>query len=145
MPPLLVADQLNRIWYRKLFGLQVRFRFFPQCSDCSSLQGGILSKAKTVLVKQPKNSIQKLFDGSDMMKLPILHSKRYYHGLQPRISHLTGTVLGSIAVVCASRDEITTGNQQRYERLHQRVSDWWQTLRDHDLVVDIRSAWRPPK
>ncbi|GKZ01402.1 hypothetical protein MPSEU_001091000 [Mayamaea pseudoterrestris] len=146
MPPLLVANELNRIWYRKLFRMKVKFRFFPQCIDCSNTQGGIMSQARAVLDKQPKNLLQrKVFQGTDMMKLPILHSKNFYHGLQPRISHLTGTVLGGFAVLNSSEADIANGNRNRYERLHKQLSSWCKNVRNNDMVVKLVSSLQRPK
>ena len=42
-PPKAVAQQLNAQWFR--FGTKVKFRFFPQCVNCSNVQGKILSTA----------------------------------------------------------------------------------------------------
>jgi hypothetical protein len=45
IPPISVAKQLNDRWYRKLLGLSVSQRFYPQCKSCSNTQGGLLSRA----------------------------------------------------------------------------------------------------
>ena len=141
MPPLLVADQLNRIWYRKLLGWKVRFRFFPQCADCSNLQGSIMSQARGVLDRKAiTNPFLRWGNGLDLRKLPVLHSKRYNHGLQPRISHLTGTVLGSVAVVNASPDDIQDGCRDRYVGMYRQVSRWFRSVRENDAVVDFLSC-----
>ena len=45
MPPQSAVKQMNERWYRQVFGMKVKQRFYPQCVSCSNLQGGILSEA----------------------------------------------------------------------------------------------------
>ena len=147
MPPLLVADQLNRIWYRKLVGWKVRFRFFPQCADCSNLQGSLMSQARGVLDKKVTNNpLLRWGNGMDLRKFPILHSKRCNHGLHPRISHLlTGTLLGSVAVVGASPEDMEDGCRDRYVGMYQQVSRWARSVRENERVVNLVAclqSWR---
>ena len=56
MPPKAVAEQMNERWYRKVLGLQVPYRFYPQCINCSTKQGSILSQATQELRKYHQSS-----------------------------------------------------------------------------------------
>jgi hypothetical protein len=106
MPPKSVAKQMDKTWLRRIGLLpKVRFRFYPQCVTCSSVQGSVLSKAGSNLV----TSMEGAGGGRTA----------YFHGLRPRINHLTGGVLAGTVVVGATNNEITKGNSKRLER--------WQT------------------
>ena len=114
MPPKVVAQQMNRRWFRKIMGTQVQFRFYPQCVECSNLQGSILSSAagsRTSVWKTP--NLQQAGGG----KLAR------FHGLRFRSFHLAGAVIAAITVVDATDANIAQGNRRRYRQLQQRVED----------------------
>jgi len=90
MPPKSVASQMNNVWWRKIVGSKVGFRFYPQCIDCSNTQGNLLGGA----VLSAKN-----------LYLPIASlahagggSKAFNHGLVPRMYHLAGGVVGLMSL-----------------------------------------------
>lgn len=122
MPPKVVMEQLNRKWYRQLLGRRVSFRFYPQCVQCSSKQGSILSKATiqaSFLVR--RTSLSKAGGGA----------RAYFHGLRPRVNHLAGGVVAATAVVGVGEADILDGNRWRYAKAHRRIDAWVQTrLRD---------------
>lgn len=86
MPPKSVAAQMSRAWWRRLVSRKISFRFYPQCVDCSNIQGSLLGKAAQVnqffLLQTP--SLAHVGGGMNA----------YNHGLVPRLYHLTGGVLG---------------------------------------------------
>lgn len=116
MPPKSVAEQMNRTWYRRYLVGPVKFRFFPQCVSCSQKQGSILSKATQEL---------RSFRGG--IRVPQLHNagggrNAYFHGFKFRINHLTGGLLGGLAVVGVSPDDLEDENRSRYASLQQRLT-----------------------
>lgn len=120
MPPKAVAEQMNRQLHRRLFGRKVSYRFFPQCCDCSAVQGSILSKA----AMQMRNKTAKFHRSSS----PIKHlsgsgggARAYFHGCRPRLNHLAGGVLGAAAVVGAKEGDLVDGNRWRYARMHRDI------------------------
>ena len=134
MPPKSVAERLNRIWYRRLLGIRAGFRFFPQCRDCSSLQGSILSKA----INDFKLRSPGIFPRG---RLRLPNGKAYYHGLSPRIHHLTGGVLGAVAVVGANQADIVDGNRWRYTKIHRQIGQW--ILDTGNDALDLLSSLQP--
>jgi hypothetical protein len=148
MPPKSVADQMNRSWYRRMLGRQVGFRFFPQCRDCSSVQGSILSKAVHDMNKQ--SAFRQLFSLSSRRSRLLSNSHRmtHFHGLTPRINHWTGAVLGGMAVVGASDADLMDGNRWRYAHLHRRLGKWIETT-THGSRRDAAKLWpsliQPPR
>lgn len=129
MPPKSVAERLNRRLHRRLLGWRVPFRFYPQCRDCSSVQGSILSKA-TFEMRQSKG----LFSRN---RLDLSDAPSYFHGWRPRIYHLTGGVLGATAVVGADNADILSGSRFRYARLHEQVE-----MRIRDAHQRFMRMWR---
>ena len=125
MPPKSVAEQMMR--RRKFFGLgrwQVRFRFFPQCVDCSGKQGGILSKA-TQELKTNRKAMRRLH------KMP---GNSYFHGWRFRpVPHLAGVAVASAAIVGASPADIEDENRNRYAGVHE------------ELERNIRDSWKKTK
>lgn len=113
-PPKSVAAQMNRNLWRRMTGMKVKYRFFPQCGDCSQTQGSILSSAT-----------RKVTDFWSRTNLAGSGGGRtaYYHGLQPRWYHLTGGVIAVATVLGASDTEISTGNSKRFENWQQAVGN----------------------
>jgi hypothetical protein len=121
MPPKSVAEHMNQAWFRE-WGLwpKVKFRFYPQCVNCSQMQGSILSKASKGL----QRSIT--FKKSVFLPYAWQASKlrgagggrmAHYHGLRFRINHLTGGVLAAATILGATDKEIQRGNLQRFESM----------------------------
>lgn len=77
MPPNVITDRLNGIWYRKALKWKVAQRFYPQCVGCSNFQGGFLSQQGN----------RRLF---------FQRQPSYFHGLQFRLNHLTGSVFTAL-------------------------------------------------
>jgi len=110
MPPKSVALQANARWYNRLLNRQVNFRFYPQCIKCSSKQGSILSAA---VQQQIKRNLSQAGGGANA----------HFHGLRPRLHHLTGGVIAGITVVGASDGDIQKGNPRRYQALQKQIED----------------------
>jgi hypothetical protein len=107
-----VAEQLNQRLWRRLLRKKVPYRFYPQCVNCSNIQGGILSKAWNELRKSPIN-----LAGAGGGQ------QAHFHGLRPRINHLAGGIVAATTVLDSSDSEIQNGNRKRYERLQEQVED----------------------
>jgi hypothetical protein len=121
MPPKAVAEQMNKRWCRKMFGIRVKYRFFPQCVDCSAIQGAILSSATNQL-KMSKWWNTPNLAGSGGGKLA------HYHGLRFRPYHLAGVVVAAVTVMDASEEAIQDGNRKRYRELHEQAEEFALTL-----------------
>lgn len=117
MPPKSVAENMNQRLWRRLTGWKVNYRFFPQCRDCSSVQGSILSKATNEL----QNARSFLFLPK---RLKLGNAPSHTHGLRPRINHLTGAILGGVAVVGANEADLIDGNRHRYAQWQHQMDKW---------------------
>jgi hypothetical protein len=84
IPPISVAKQLNDRWYRKLIGVSVSQRFYPQCITCSNKQGGLLSRA----VNAGHRNLRSVGGGQES----------YFHGRRVRLSHTTGGIVAVLSV-----------------------------------------------
>ena len=84
IPPISVAKQLNDRWYRKLIGVSVSQRFYPQCITCSNKQGGLLSRA----VYAGHRNLRSVGGGQES----------YFHGRRVRLSHTTGGIVAVLSV-----------------------------------------------
>jgi hypothetical protein len=120
-PPKAIAEQLNRRLHRRLLGWKVSYRFFPQCRDCSSIQGGILSKA--TLDMKTVNSRSAFF-------AKVRGGPSYFHGWRPRFYHWTGAVVGSMAVAGASDKALEHGNAEKYDQLQQTILRFGMSAQD---------------
>jgi len=116
MPPKAVAQQMNNQWFRKLTGWKVKFRFYPQCVDCSNVQGSILSSATNELRAAS-------FWNKPNLKQAGGGKLARFHGLRFRPFHLAGGVIAAVTVVDASDDDIAQGNRRRYRQLQERLED----------------------
>jgi hypothetical protein len=119
MPPKSVAEQMNATWIRKYLLGKVPFRFYPQCVDCSNAQGSILSKAQ-----QSTSRLLPSFRRAAELSGSGGGRTAHYHGLRPRINHLTGGVLAGATVLGATDREIQTGNRDRFQDVQRRVEGW---------------------
>jgi len=113
MPPQAVVKQMNSRWHRKLLGVSVKQRFYPQCVTCSGIQGSILSKASRDL--QKVSTI-----GKALGKVPNLSKSggginAYIHGVQWRREILAGSLVAACTVANSNGREISDGNQRRFE------------------------------
>lgn len=116
MPPNAVVKQMNDKWFRRLLGISANQRFFPQCTKCSGIQGGILASATNELRNYLKTGSKFL----RARKSPNLAragggKAAHFHGFRFRTSHLAGAVVASSTVYKASPIEIQHGNPQRFK------------------------------
>mmetsp|Transcript_6041 Transcript_6041/g.13264 ORF Transcript_6041/g.13264 Transcript_6041/m.13264 type:complete len:404 (-) Transcript_6041:119-1330(-) len=130
MPPKSLAAKMNRAWYRRWLGWRkVQYRFYPQCTGCSSIQGGLLSKAANQGHKRP-------WAGPSLARL---RANSHFHGFRPRLGHLAGGLVGGTAVHGASSTWPTTEtervvasledkNRQRYRNCHADVVSYGQGI-----------------
>eukprot|EP00562_Extubocellulus_spinifer_P005004 CAMPEP_0178522794 /NCGR_PEP_ID=MMETSP0696-20121128/28737_1 /TAXON_ID=265572 /ORGANISM="Extubocellulus spinifer, Strain CCMP396" /LENGTH=411 /DNA_ID=CAMNT_0020153961 /DNA_START=37 /DNA_END=1269 /DNA_ORIENTATION=+ len=106
MPPRSVADRLNSRLWRRMLRIKVKQRFYPQCVDCSSVQGSILSKAAT-------NGGSKI--GARRLAASGSGSAAYNHGARPRMYHLAGGIIAAATVWDADEQQVVTnGNAKRF-------------------------------
>jgi hypothetical protein len=130
MPPKSVAEKMNQTWMRQ-WGLlkEVQFRFYPQCVNCSQIQGSILSKVSKGLQSSTQKSVflPSVWQAS---KLRGAGGGRmaHYHGSRFRINHLTGGVLAAATIVGATDKEIQRGNLKRFESM-QDADHWRKTMK----------------
>lgn len=128
MPPKIVAEQLNHQFVRK-WGLlpPVQFRFYPQCTTCSSRQGGLLSDAANQLRNQRQQHKWNFrFTLSSSLAGAGGGSNSYFHGLTPRWNHWAGGIVGGLAVSAGASDYdiVHDDNQQRYRSYQQQMGQW---------------------
>ena len=124
MPPKAVAEQMNERWYRNVFGLQVPYRFYPQCINCSTKQGSILSQATQELRKyHQSSSLLKVFQKNKFTDLSQAGggSNAYIHGLRPRIFHLTGGILAGIATYRTS-STVASGKKKTQQQSQEDIA-----------------------
>jgi hypothetical protein len=119
MPPKSVAEQMNATWIRTYLLGKVPFRFYPQCVDCSNVQGSILSKAQQS-TSRLLPSFRRAAKLSDAGGGRTAHN----HGLRPRINHLAGGVLAGVTLVGATDREIQAGSRDRFQKAQRRVEGW---------------------
>lgn len=128
MPPQAVVKQMEQRWFRKLFGIKVQQRFYPQCVNCSLRQSNILSGAtKKVLAANQKSVFFK--------RVPNLAqsgggSNAYIHGFKLRREHLAGGLLAAATVGESSELDVLNGNKIRFRE--------WQLQAEYA----IHTAWK---
>ena len=115
MPPKSVAKQMNKSWLRRVGLLpQVKYRFYPQCVNCSNIQGNVLGKASSELSG-------KWFLPASVKAENLLQAgsgrAAHFHGLRFRLNHLTGGVLAGATVVKATKSDVSERNKKRFQRL----------------------------
>ena len=120
MPPRSVAEQINKQLHRRLFNWKVQYRFYPQCTDCSSTQGGLLAKATSALQKHPRLGRRAHFLASAGGG-----KQAYNHGHKFRWNHLAGGFVGGLETHGGTRwDVCENDNQQRYKRYQTEAQDF---------------------
>jgi hypothetical protein len=127
MPPKSAAKQMNNRWFRKLLGIHVKYRFYPQCVHCSSKQANILSDASKRMY------YAKLKGPGIFKRIPNLSQsgggrKAYMHGLKLRREHLAGGLLSTATVCNSTPSHVIHGNVNRFQN--------WQ-LRAEGVVQDF--------
>jgi hypothetical protein len=125
MPPQAVVKQMNGRWYRELFGMKTKQRFFPQCVRCSNMQGGILSDASRNLMKEKKSMIMR-------RKLPNLSDagggkNAFNHGMALRKEHFAGALVATCTTYNASDRDILGSNWKVKSGNRQRFLGWEQS------------------
>lgn len=120
MPPKSVAEQMNHVWWRRLFRIQVPFRFYAQCINCSNKQGSILSKATHQMREQKSSAMAR----SQFLVAAGGGTQAYNHGWIPRVSHLAGAVLGGVATW--DKDNRKDGGQRNYKAWQRQA---WEQVR----------------
>jgi len=118
MPPQSVVKQMNSRWYRKIFGIKVKQRFFPQCLKCSRIQGSILG-----------NAVQKA-SSSRLMKSKIHNLAKsgggknaYNHGLKLRREYLAGGIISAATVWSANERDIGRDSQRRFKKWQYQIEE----------------------
>lgn len=115
MPPRSVAYRLNSKLWRRMLRIKVKQRFYPQCMDCSNVQGSILSKATT-------NGGSKI--GARRLAASGSGSAAYNHGLRPRMHHLAGGVIAAATVWDADEQQVVTnGNAKRFANVQNMIQN----------------------
>jgi hypothetical protein len=118
MPPKSVAELMNQSWVRRVGILRkVKFRFFPQCTNCSNTQGYVLGKASSQVWKLPSYLRAGKLRQSGGGRLS------HFHGLRFRVNHITGAVVAGATVVGATDREITKGNPKRFASMERQIND----------------------
>lgn len=114
MPPRSVADRMNSSVWRKVTGVKASQRFYPQCTSCSNVQGGILSKAA--------GAAQGGMAGARSLASSGGGSAGRSHGLRPRTHHLAGGAV-AIATVWGSDEQeiIRNGNRARFCKFQETI------------------------
>ena len=114
-PPKAVARQLaSNFGWRKILGKEPTFRFYPQCVDCSQVQGSILSAAARK-ISHWWNPINLAGSGGGRAA--------HCHGLRFRLNHLAGAAVAATTVVGATEKDIATGNLRRFEKIQRMTVD----------------------
>lgn len=110
MPPQAVVKQMNARWYRRLFGIKVKQRFYPQCVTCSNLQGGLLSKATQKLVNEKNANKYFTFRGKVVNLSNAGGGKNAYnHGFTFRKEHLAGGAVAAATTLNANERDVLGG------------------------------------
>ncbi len=112
MPPRSAVRQMNQRWYRRLFGIRVKQRFYPQCVDCSFKQSNFLSDASRKIEKAKRK-------GYVLKRIPNLSDSgggghAYVHSLRPRAENVAGGVVASATVFNSDEMNIDSGNRVRF-------------------------------
>ncbi len=122
-PPKAVAQQLNKQWFR--FGTKVKFRFFPQCFNCSNVQGKILSTATNDLRGAS------FWNSKPNLKHAGGGQLAYFHGLRFRPFYLAGAVIAAVTVVDASNQDVQDGNRKRFYQIQERALDCYRNINEY--------------
>mmetsp|Transcript_942 Transcript_942/g.1458 ORF Transcript_942/g.1458 Transcript_942/m.1458 type:complete len:366 (+) Transcript_942:111-1208(+) len=124
IPPKAAMSQMRERWYRKLFRIEVKQRFYPQCVKCSLKQSNILSDAsrKYHLAANAKK-------GFVMKRVPNLAqsgggSNAYVHGIRLRREHLAGALIATATVKDSDELDVMSGNRVRFREWQLHVQDF---------------------
>lgn len=123
-PPKAVAQQLNAQWFR--FGTKVKFRFFPQCVNCSNVQGKLLSTATNDL-----RGATSFWNAKPNLKHAGGGQLAYFHGWRFRPFHLAGAVIAAVTVVDASTQDVQDGNRKRFHHMQVRAQDCYRNVNEY--------------
>lgn len=139
MPPRSVVNaQKNQFWRKLLLPLfPIKQRFYPQCVNCSNKQGSLLGQA----TQQLRNAIKtKKHKNASQMIQPHFLTKAgggrnaHFHGLRPRLSHLTGACIAAITVSPTIINNTNRDSQQindlsaPFQNIQDIITDTAQTL-----------------
>ncbi len=116
MPPQAVVKQMNRRWHRRILGIKVQQRFYPQCVSCSNKQGGILSRATREL-RSSSSSFLTGTKGKINLSTSGGGSNAHFHGTRIRLEHLAGGIVAAATVFGADNSDIMRnggGNRKRF-------------------------------
>ena len=131
MPPNAVVKEMNEKWFRKATGQIIKQRFYPQCTKCSSKQGGILASASQEL----KHNMSASKRGSQLIKAGG-GKQAHYHGLRFRTSHLAGALVAGTTIYGASENEIWRGNPKRFQFLFKDIESGLKKIHFENLFKD---------
>ena len=141
IPPISVAKQINNRWYNRILGRTVAQRFYPQCTSCSSKQGGLLSRG----VNAGHKNLHSVGGGSES----------YFHGCRMRMGHLTGGLVAAVSTLgvvddCREARWVMGSDEDedeaalvvvRSSRDRIRLIQYWVEDLIHDAGQTIRSVW----
>jgi len=134
IPPVSVAKQINNRWYNRKLGRTVAQRFYPQCTDCSNKQGGLLSRA----VNAGHRNLHAAGGGSES----------HFHGWRMRVGHLTGGLVAVVSTVGVGNDDArwlgSSSEEEEAEVLVQSSRDRIRSIQYwlEDLLYDAKRTMR---
>lgn len=136
MPPKIVADQMNKRLWRRILGIKTQYRFFPQCVDCSNIQGQVLGKASRRL---------KDFGRWVQPNLAFAGGGRaaYYHGFRMRLNHLAGGIVAALTISGATKEDIDDEGAARLQKLQETGEDILSPLVAHVRRQFVQSNNEP--
>ena len=88
MPPSSLVRSSNALLWRRMTNIKLSQRFYPQCTTCSNLQGGLLNG---VITSTPSSSSTTLSRVEHLLK-------GYNHASHFRRYHIIGFILSAITV-----------------------------------------------
>ncbi len=121
MPPKSVVKQMNSRWHRRLLGIRVRQRFYPQCLHCSKKQSNFLSDAsRKIEVAKRKGYILKR---TPNLAMSGGGGHAHVHLFRPRREHLAGATLASATVGNSDEMDIVAGSRVRFHNWQLKVEE----------------------
>lgn len=114
VPPRAVADQMNKRMWRKVLGIKTKFRFYPQCVDCSNVQGKILGQA-TRRLRDLNQNVNLAFAGGGRLSC--------FHGFRTRLNHLAGGVVSASTILGATRKDVEDEGRSRLQSFQERLEN----------------------
>jgi hypothetical protein len=122
MPPKAVVKQMNGRWYRRLFDINVKQRFYPQCVNCSQRQANILSDASRKVMVAKKSYMRRIPN----LALSGGGRNAHIHGMKLRREHFAGTLLAAATVSNSDELDVASGNKLRFRDWQMKVEDVFQ-------------------